>query len=128
MPITGYTTSRSRSIASARLPAQVLTRTAQEVHSAQVRQSNLLYKVNKYKSPLSLSIFGEIGCVHWLHNGSYHSYGNWSVAANPCFIHLRLDICNGINWPILDWQSNLQVSIGKISYIWDLNLKQLCCS
>ena len=51
MAIPGYATSRSRSTASARLLAQALTRTMQEV--LRMCMGNFLSNVNKYESPHS---------------------------------------------------------------------------
>ena len=52
--------------------------------------SNLLYNINKYESPHWLSpgdatLWQDYVCPG-LYNGSY---GNWSVATNPCSIHLK---------------------------------------
>ena len=88
-PLPVYFSQISYSSLRSRLLAQLLTRTTQEVHQ-HMCMSNLLYNINKYESPHWLSpgdatLWQDYVCPG-LYNGSY---GNWSVATNPCSIHLK---------------------------------------
>ena len=85
MSITRYATSRPRSTAPPRLLAHVLTRTTRRVCSA----SNFLHNVKNTRALICLSPSDVTLRRDWVHPGLHNwPFGNWSVATNPCSIHL----------------------------------------